>query len=100
MESHEIYELNLQGVKTRREFHDRIVRSLPCSLYYGRNLDALYDMLSDPGCPVKELVIRRFEEFAEAEPVYMDSLKKLCGDLKELCGVLVRFEENEPADGA
>lgn len=98
MESHGLYELNLQGVKTRREFHDRIVRSLPCSLYYGRNLDALYDMLSEPGCPVKELVIRHFEEFAEAEPDYMDSLEKLCGSLEEQCGILARFEKGEPAD--
>ncbi|MCM1187087.1 MAG: barstar family protein [Lachnoclostridium sp.] len=100
MESQKVYELDLRGTKTRREFHDQIVRSLPCSLYYGRNLDALYDMLSDPGCPVKELIICHFEELAEAEPDYMDSLRRLCENLKEQCGVLVRFEEDEPADGA
>lgn len=99
MESQGVYELNLQGVKTRRELHDRIVCSLPCSLYYGRNLDAFYDMLSEPGCPVKELIICHFEELAEAEPDYMDSLRKLCGNLKKQCGILVRFEEDAPADG-
>lgn len=98
MESHGSYELDLRGAKTRREFHDRIVRSLPCSPYYGRNLDALYDMLSDPGCPVKELIICHFEEFAETESVYMSSLKRLCKKLGKQCGISVRFEEDAQAE--
>lgn len=98
MKSHGSYKLDLRGAKTRREFHDRIVRSLPCSLYYGRNLDALHDMLSDPGCPVKELTICHFEEFAEAEPDYMDSLGVLCKDLEQQCNISICFEEDALTD--
>ncbi len=41
------YVIDLTGVTSREELHDRIEEALPLPGYYGRNLDALYDALQE-----------------------------------------------------
>ena len=40
------YNIDLRGVCSREELHDRIEEELPVPGWYGRNLDALYDILT------------------------------------------------------
>ena len=42
------YIIELEGVDSRKELHERIAQVLPLPDWYGRNLDALYDMLTEP----------------------------------------------------
>ena len=41
------YTVDLAGVKNKLLFHNKLVQVLPFPLYYGKNLDALYDVLVD-----------------------------------------------------
>ena len=41
------YEINLDNVTTKMQFHEKIRETIPCPEYYGGNLDALYDVLTD-----------------------------------------------------
>ena len=40
------YIIDLAGVSNRTELHDRIEQGIPVPEWYGRNLDALYDILT------------------------------------------------------
>ena len=44
-----IFTVDLSGVSDRKGLHDRIQEALPLPEYYGRNLDALYDALTEFG---------------------------------------------------
>ncbi len=43
------YIVDLAGVRDRRDLHARLAAALPLPAWYGANLDALYDALTDPG---------------------------------------------------
>ena len=43
------YIIDLEGVESEDDLHDRLEESLPLPDYYGRNLDALYDILTEYG---------------------------------------------------
>ena len=43
------YIIDLEGVESEDDLHDRLEESLPLPDYYGRNLDALYDVLTEYG---------------------------------------------------
>ena len=43
------YIIDLEGVESEDDLHDRLEESLPLTDYYGRNLDALYDILTEYG---------------------------------------------------
>ena len=49
------YEIDLTGVDTYGEFHNRISDALSFPEYYGNNLDALYDCLTDMDRPTIEI---------------------------------------------
>ncbi len=42
-------QLHLQDISGKEELHDRLTQILDLPEYYGRNLDALYDVLTDRG---------------------------------------------------
>ncbi len=42
-------QLHLADISTRAALHDRLTEVLGLPDYYGRNLDALYDLLTDTG---------------------------------------------------
>ena len=58
------YSVDLKNIYTRDSLHTALKESLGLPDYYGRNLDALYDLLGDVGRDTK-LVIRGFDGFAE-----------------------------------
>lgn len=41
--------INMKNITDRDGFHSLIEKTLPVPDYYGRNLDALYDFLSEKG---------------------------------------------------
>lgn len=43
--------LDLRGLESRRELHTYIAEKMDFPEYYGKNLDALYDCLTDIGHP-------------------------------------------------
>lgn len=85
------YEIDLTGVDTYGEFHNRMSNALSFPEYYGNNLDALHDMLTECG---EETVITflHTEEMREALPAYVEKLEKLFADaMQETKGLQIEF---------
>ncbi len=76
------YEIDLRGVDTKGGFHDRVQAALPCPVYYGRNLDAFYDVLTER-CEAWEICFVGFEHFVRDMPEYGAVLRELCGRAME-----------------
>ena len=78
------YIIELRGVDSRRELHERIAQALPLPDWYGRNLDALYDMLTEPrfgeGCVIR---FTGCEELKESMPRYLMAMKQMCSAAAE-----------------
>ncbi|MEV0978453.1 barstar family protein [Streptomyces sp. NPDC049915] len=64
--------LDLGGVTDKAALMDRCARDLPLPDYFGRNWDALADVLSDPDVWSKDaeplVVVRNWRAYAEARP--------------------------------
>lgn len=85
------YEIDLQNVRTREMFHDRIEQAVPCPEFYGRNLDAFYDLLTGENS-IEELIFYNVEEFLRDMPDYGAALKALCTEAaKQRPGLRIRF---------
>lgn len=88
-----VFTVDLSGVSDRKGLHDRIQEALPLPKYYGRNLDALYDALTEfgngwdvrfTGCGL----------IRESLPAYMDALARLCRQAREeMENLTVTFED-------
>ncbi len=85
--------IDLTDIKTRGQFHDRIMEALPCPSYYGRNMDALYDILTDWQGDL-ELSFRGFADFSHDLPGYGETLRELCEEvMEERQDIRISFEE-------
>lgn len=72
-------DVDLTGVTTPQELHERVRQALPVPCWYGNNLDALYDVLSErPELSVRFLCAAQLRA---AAPRYAAALERLCGDL-------------------
>lgn len=65
--------IDLSGAAFPSDIHDRLVASLPLPTYYGRNLDALYDVLSE----VNENWNITFVNCAQISPSLEDYLENM-----------------------
>lgn len=72
------YKVDMTGITDRRELHACIARCLPLPEWYGCNLDALYDALTDPAFPGGLITICGYEDFAESMPHYWRALQQMC----------------------
>ena len=45
----QVFYIDLNGISTREELHALLRKELPLPEYYGDNLDAFYDVLTDQG---------------------------------------------------
>lgn len=91
------YRINLSDITTKEEFHKRIEEMLPCPSWYGRNLDALYDLLTEQR-EERKLVFMGCGPFTQDMPGYMRALKALCAKAQEENPSLtVVFMECSPA---
>lgn len=70
-------EIDLTDVRSKEEFHDKIQEELDCPNYYGRNMDALYDVLT-AYCEPVELDFIGFVDFAQDLPGYGSAFKEMC----------------------
>ncbi len=80
----QVFYIDLNNVKTKDELQDVISKELPVPDYYGRNLDALYDVLTESD-ESRILVIYNCSTFEEQQPKYMESLKRMLKDAEEEC---------------
>jgi RNAse (barnase) inhibitor barstar len=93
------YVLDLSDVTDRDKLFDAIIDQLPVSGYFERSLDTLYEDLSEvlEDC---ELVVKNYDELAEAEPQFFKKFKHTLKDLMvDIPDFEVRFSsENESED--
>lgn len=81
-----VYEIDLIGVESAAALHARIREILPVPEWYGNNLDALYDVLTEPR--TWDVVFKNMNELRAAVPKYTAVLERLC----EECGVKILDE--------
>jgi len=74
------YEIDLTGVDSREELHRRLQAALPLPSYYGNNLDALHDVLSEAEAPL-ELIFRNAEGADASMTDYLGALRRMGVDL-------------------
>ncbi len=69
-------------IRSRDELHETLACQLLLPAYYGRNLDALYDCLTDirESC---EIVVRNADELFAHLGVYADILQNLLQEAEE-----------------
>ncbi len=92
------YILDLSDVTDRDELYDAIEDQLPVPNYFGRNLDALYDDLSEVSDDW-DLVVKNYEEFAEADPQYFKKFKHTLKDLMvDIPDFTVHFSSEDDDD--
>jgi len=76
--------LDLSGVQSRADLMDRLTRDLKLPDYFGRNWDALYDLLSDDGrMPPTVLHLLGWEEFRAEHPQLAAQLQSTFEDAQE-----------------
>ncbi|MDO5131498.1 MAG: barstar family protein [Eubacteriales bacterium] len=94
----EEYFVDLSGVPDRAALHLRLREGLSLPSWYGNNLDALYDVLTDMRTPA-ELHFYGWEDLQEVMPGYFDRFRRVLTDVQEdLPGFRVFFEP-VPAGG-
>lgn len=76
--------VDLSGVCDRASLHARLRDTLDLPAWYGRNLDALYDALTDTPVPAK-IFFTSWDELQDAEPEYFD---RFCRVLRAVESVL------------
>lgn len=77
-----IYTIDLTGVSNKEELHDALQETLPLPEYYGRNLDALYDVLTSVITPM-EIQLINTPSADEFPGGYIQAFLKLCHDVQE-----------------
>ena len=88
------YEIDLSGVKDQEELHDRLAAGMDLPEYYGRNLDALYDVLTSLELPCTITVWGYAPEDSDSLQEYLRAMKGVCDDAaKELPGLTFEWEE-------
>ncbi len=78
----DVITIDFTGVASYWEVHSILINSLELPSYYGRNLDALYDCLSEVGCedePVK-VKLTGMDAADEKMGKYMIAIKRVFDD--------------------
>ncbi|MGW0130810.1 barstar family protein [Streptomyces sp. NPDC003299] len=73
--------LDLDGVTDKAGLMDRCARDLGLPDWFGRNWDALADVLSDPGVWPEQteplVVVRNWQPYAEARPAEWETAREV-----------------------
>ena len=72
------YEFDLSDCVSPEDIHGVILERLPLPEYYGGNLDALYDVLTDPHEPWRRVFTGMDTARAIVGAKYMRQFEKLC----------------------
>ena len=88
------YRIDLSGVSDRAGLHDRSEQGLPLPEWYGRNLDALYDVLTEPefgkGC---RITFSGCGDLRDSMPRYLMAMQHMCAAAAQSNpGLEVEFE--------
>ncbi|MBQ3390203.1 MAG: barstar family protein [Firmicutes bacterium] len=93
------YEIDLTKAKTRADLYDLLEEALPLPDYFGRNLDALYDVLSE----IPEAMWIRFRDLECREydlERYLRRLKRMSGGLmEENPNIRIAFDSDDDEEG-
>ncbi len=85
-----VYYIDLSEVTTKEEFQDRIVKELPLPDYYGCNLDALHDVLTE--CDEWNIIFYNSTDLERNLGKYYRALRRMCEDaVEENDGLKIRF---------
>ena len=91
--------VDLSGVCDRNSLHDRLQESLTLPSWYGRNLDALYDALTDAPGPI-HICFTAWKGMEEADPAYFKMFRSVLQAIRaELPGSSFLFSEEDSAEG-
>lgn len=74
-----VFYLDLMNVTTAEELQELLVKELPLPEYYGRNLDAFYDVLTENGDDWN-IIFYNISGAAEKLGQYFDNIKRVCSD--------------------
>ena len=86
-----VFYIDLEDAGTPAEVQERIVSALPVPAHYGKNLDALYDILTESGSGW-DLIFYHDALLERAQPKYYETVKRLCREAAEdTPGLRVRF---------
>lgn len=86
-----VFYIDLNEVLTRDGFQERIAAELPVPDHYGRNLDALFDILTEAGAGW-DLIFYGSSVLKSREPKYFATVLRLCDEAcAETPGLRIRF---------
>lgn len=99
------YTMDLTGIKEKETLHDSIAAGLGLTEEYGRNLDALHDVLTSLEVPCQITVLGYEEPQDRGMASYFQTMRKVCDDAaEELDGLTFlwdtdgnRGQQEEPA---
>lgn len=92
------YIIDLEGVGTEEDVHERLEESLPLPDYYGDNLDALYDVLTEMGDGWHIIIVNRNMADDDVQP-YIDDMIDVFEDASAVAPDLtVEIEDDEDYD--
>ena len=96
------FNISLKNVSTREQLHSLLSDILPLPEWYGGNLDALYDSLTDPSfCEGNdgEIELADTGGFKAQMPRYYYALQQMCrGAQEERDGLVITLGETDDPD--
>ncbi|MCR4588919.1 MAG: barstar family protein [Lachnospiraceae bacterium] len=93
MKETQTFVIDMNGVYSADDFQGLLEEILPLPDYYGENLDALYDVLTEQG-KGWHLIFRNYTEAQVCMEKYMKNLRKMCRRAQENCeGLTIDFED-------
>ena len=88
------YVIDLLGVETKDRLHERIAEALELPEYYGNNLDALHDMLTEMA--ETRITFANYLQADIAMTGYMDALRRMCRNASaETPDLVIVFGDDE-----
>ena len=95
-------EINLAGVKNFDDFHNEISSKLNFPEYYGRNLDAMHDCLTDIADDMEIVFfgVKACRELSPEMSAYIDGFERMLEDTSKECENLtfILLAENPDED--
>lgn len=87
------YKLDFSNITTKEELHDLLAKSLELPEYYGRNLDALYDCLTQmPLCMISLYHIEALESLGDYALAFAETLEEAAAENLRLIMIYVTDE--------
>ncbi len=89
------YIIDLAGAGSEEDIQERIAESLPLPDYYGNNLDALYDVLTEMGDGWHIVIANQYDVDEEVRN-YVDDLINVLEDASAVVDdLVVEYDEDE-----